>query len=52
MTILSKKKPNQGKTEAEATETANHHAAPHPHTMGAMPNHPQVRFSTGLNAEI
>jgi hypothetical protein len=43
MTILSKKKVNQGKPE-ETPESAAHHGGAHSRTlgMGSMPNHSQV----------
>lgn len=43
MTILSKKKPSQGKPEPESPESTNHHAGTHPHShqLGSMPNHSQ-----------
>lgn len=43
MTILSKKKVNQGKPE-ETSDSSAHHGGSHSRTlaMGSMPNHSQV----------
>jgi hypothetical protein len=45
MTILSKKKVNQGKSE-ETSDSAAHHGGSHSRTlaMGSMPNHSQVHL--------
>lgn len=44
MTILSKKKSLQGKSEVETPESTTHHSGPHTHgiTLGPLPTHSQV----------
>jgi hypothetical protein len=51
MTILSKKKTIQGKSEVESSETTTHHNGSHSHgiALGSIPNHPQVCI--GISAE-
>ena len=45
MTILSKKKTLQGKSEVESSDSTPHHSGSHSHgiAVGSLPNHPQVR---------
>ncbi|XP_054280202.1 OTU domain-containing protein 5-A-like [Macrosteles quadrilineatus] len=44
MTILSKKKAIQGKSEVESPETTTHHNGSHSHgiSLGSLPSHPQI----------
>lgn len=46
MTILSKKKTIQGKSEVETPESTTHHNGPHTHgiALGSLPTHSQVIF--------
>lgn len=45
MTILSKKKTLQGKSEVESSDPPPHHSGSHSHgiAVGSLPNHTQVK---------